>query len=285
MVTDRVFTGSDNCRNETWIKIAGANSWRSIWRPFIYRFLPEIKQILACRGEARKFLVPIVQQRKTVQGKWGDSTPDDMMQWMMDKADALIVKGDDRQAFQKLTLSMAAIHTTTTMSVTQTLYDLAAMPEYIQPLRDEINEALASSGGKFNKSILSKLHLLDSCIKESQRYNPPDFTSFCRKVRRGVALSDGTYLPAGDPELYPNPKFDSYRFSKIRAEGAKNADRRQFVAVTPGSLHFGYGKYACPGRVFAMIEVKLILANILLKYDLAVDKPEEGRYKNIEFAH
>lgn len=34
-----------------------------------------------------------------------------------------------------------------------------------------------------------------------------------------------------------------------------------------------------------MIEVKLILANILLKYDLAVDKPEEGRYKNIEFAH
>lgn len=120
--------------------------------------------------------MPIVQQRKTVQGKWGDSTPDDMMQWMMDKADALIVKGDDRQAFQKLTLSMAAIHTTTTMSVTQTLYDLAAMPEYIQPLRDEINEALASSGGKFNKSILSKLHLLDSCIKESQRYNPPDFS-------------------------------------------------------------------------------------------------------------
>ena len=187
MVSGRVFIGPDHCRDETWIKIAvdytlnvfagqrAIKLLRPIWRPFVYRFLPEVKEILARREDARKFLVPIVQQRKAMQGGWGNNKPDDMMQWMLEKADAWNVKGDDRQAFQQLTLTMAAIHTTT-MTVTQTLYDLAAMPEYVQPLRDELNEALAQSGGKFDKSVLSKLHLLDSFMKESQRYNPPGFS-------------------------------------------------------------------------------------------------------------
>ncbi|KAF2492149.1 cytochrome P450 [Lophium mytilinum] len=309
MISGRVFIGPDNCRNESWIKIAvdytlnvftgqrAIKAWRPIWRPFVYRFLPEIREIHARREDARKLLVPIVQQREAMKGKWGDNKPDDMMQWMMDKADAWNVKGDERQAFQQLTLSMAAIHTTV-MSVTQALYDLAAMPQYIQPLRDEVKEALSQSGGKFDRNVLSKLHLMDSFMKESQRYNPPGFTSFRRKVRRGVSLSDGTYLPAGvtievpshaiarDPELYPDPeKFDAYRFYNMRKEGHKDADRHQFVAVTPASLHFGYGKHACPGRFFAASEIKLILANMLLQYDIKVDKPEEGRYKNIEFAH
>jgi len=71
----------------------------------------------------------------------------------------------------------------------------------------------------------------------------------------------------------------------MRKSGAKDADRHQFVAITPGSLHFGYGKRACPGRFFAANGIKLILANILLKYDLGITNPEEGRYKNIEFSH
>lgn len=187
MVSGRVFIGPDHCRDETWIKIAvdytlnvfagqrAIKTWRPIWRSFVYRFLPEVKQIYARREDARKFLVPIIQQRKAMQGKWGNNKPDDMMQWMLEKADAWNVKGDDRQAFQQLTLTMAAIHTTT-MTVTQVLYDLAAMPEYVQPLRDELNEALLQSGGKFDKSVLSKLHLLDSFMKESQRYNPPGFS-------------------------------------------------------------------------------------------------------------
>ena len=108
-----------------------------------------------------------------------------------------------------------------------------------------------------------------------------------------ITLSDGTHLPTGtnievpaytiqmDPSVIPNPeKFDGFRFYNIRQSSAEEANRNQFVTVSMDSLNFGYGKHACPGRFFASNELKVILANILLRYDIALEDPEAGRYKN-----
>lgn len=67
-------------------------------------------------------------------------------------------------------LSMAAIHTTSNL-LTNIIYDLAAHPEYIQPLRDEIC-AVLDEDGDLKKTSLLKLKLLDSVMKESQRTHP-----------------------------------------------------------------------------------------------------------------
>ena len=53
------------------------------------------------------------------------------------------------------------------------LYDLCTHPEYIQPLREEIEAVLAEGNGKFIKKSITKLWKLDSFIKESQRLSPP----------------------------------------------------------------------------------------------------------------
>jgi cytochrome P450 len=74
---------------------------------------------------------------------------------------------------------MAAIHTTT-MANTAAIYDLAAHPEYIQPLRDEIEQVVNEDGydvgeegfKKLKKSSMPKLWKLDSFLKESQRFTP-----------------------------------------------------------------------------------------------------------------
>ena len=45
-------------------------------------------------------------------------------------------------------------------------------------------------------------------------------------------------------------------------------------------LHFGHGKYACPGRFFAVLEMKMILARFLLDYEFKY--PEgQGRPRNL----
>lgn len=77
-------------------------------------------------------------------------------------------------------MSMAAIHTTS-MAATAAIYDLAAYPEYIQPLRDEIEQVIAEDGQdidgdgfvRLKKSSMPKLWKLDSFLKESQRFTPP----------------------------------------------------------------------------------------------------------------
>ena len=74
---------------------------------------------------------------------------------------------------------MAAIHTTT-MATTAAIYDLAAHPEYIQPLRDEIQQVIDEDGQdvdgdgfmRLKKPSMPKLWKLDSFLKESQRFTP-----------------------------------------------------------------------------------------------------------------
>lgn len=39
-------------------------------------------------------------------------------------------------------------------------------------------------------------------------------------------------------------------------------------------MGFGYGSHACPGRIFATNAVKLCLAEVLVRYDLALEKDQ-----------
>lgn len=67
------------------------------------------------------------------------------------------------------------------MAATQAIFDLVARPEYIQPLRDEIEQAIDEDGQdtdgegflKLKKTSMTKLKKLDSFMKESQRLSPP----------------------------------------------------------------------------------------------------------------
>lgn len=55
----------------------------------------------------------------------------------------------------------------------QTIFELAARPEYVLPLREEIRTCLEERGG-YTKDALNAMHKLDSFIRESQRWNPLD---------------------------------------------------------------------------------------------------------------
>ena len=67
------------------------------------------------------------------------------------------------------------------MATTQAIFDLAARREYIQPLRDEIQQVIDEDGEdaddegflKLKKMSMPKLRKLDSFLKESQRLSPP----------------------------------------------------------------------------------------------------------------
>lgn len=54
-------------------------------------------------------------------------------------------------------------------SFSHALYHLAAMPHYIQPMREEV-EAVVSKEG-WNKTAMTRLYKVDSFIKESLRLN------------------------------------------------------------------------------------------------------------------
>ena len=40
------------------------------------------------------------------------------------------------------------------------------------------------------------------------------------------------------------------------------------MTTSPDQLHWGVGSHACPGRFFASYEIKMLLAEILTRYDI-----------------
>ena len=105
-----------------------------------------------------------------------------------------------------------------------------------------------------------------------------------RMVHEPFTFSDGTYLPKGtlvavpsyaihlDESNYPNPtSFQPFRF----AEKAEETPGRKvdMTATSTDFLVFGYGRHACPGRFFAAAELKLMLALIVMKYDVKLEGP------------
>jgi len=67
------------------------------------------------------------------------------------------------------TAPISALHTTTEL-LKQTLWSICTHPELIQPIRDEIENAIRENG--WTTAGVIKMRLLDSIVKESQRLKP-----------------------------------------------------------------------------------------------------------------
>ncbi|KAL8718105.1 MAG: hypothetical protein Q9225_004727 [Loekoesia sp. 1 TL-2023] len=189
----------------------------------------------------------------------------------------------ERLAHLQLMVNLAGIHTTS-LALTHAIHDLCEHQEYVEELRNEVEEALQKDGG-WKRDTHDKLHKLDSFLKESQRFAPPTLLSFNRVALSTLTLSDGAEIPAGthfsvasrnilfDPEITPDPeKFDGLRYFRMRECSStmdSSLQQYDFAHVDGINMNFGAGRYACPGRFFASMELKLLLAHLLLEFDFS----------------
>ena len=81
-----------------------------------------------------------------------------------------------------------------------------------------------------------------------------------------------------DETIYEDPsKFDGFRFVKMkerqRQDGSNASSEKRFdiVTLSVNFLGFGYGRHACPGRFFVANEMKLMLAHIVLTYEVKLE--------------
>jgi len=125
LVSGRVFIGKELSRSEEYLDAAinytielmearqALERVRPWMRPFIASRLPEVKKLDQRLVQADNFIRPIVAARKQMQD---DEKPDDMLQWIMNGEGKFKQHTTERLARMQLSLSFAAIHTTTLTS-------------------------------------------------------------------------------------------------------------------------------------------------------------------------
>lgn len=163
----------------------------------------------------------------------------------------------------------------------------------IAVLRDEVSRIMGSSSGDdqgWTKAKVSKLISADSVARETLRLQPFGARNVFRKVIvDGVVTDTGVELPKGslisflsqpthtDEEIYEDAlKYDPFRFSRAReavtngeaGDAPSKSGSLSFVATSAEFLPFGHGKHACPGRLLVDFELKIIIAYVLMNYDV-----------------
>jgi sterol 14-demethylase len=174
---------------------------------------------------------------------------------------------------------MFAGHHTTSGTAAWTLIELLRNPGALEPVRAEL-DAFYADGRDVSYQALREIPHLERAIKEALRLHPP-LILLMRKVMRDFEVQ-GYTVPAGKlvavspaisnrmPECFPEP--DAWR--PERYDEGREEDRRLFAWIP-----FGAGRHRCVGAAFAMMQLKAIFSDLLLRYDFELVQPP-GSYRN-----
>jgi len=293
-ISSRVFVGTPLCRNHDYQTLLLNFSVDLVNSAFVVSMFPRPLKRMVARAffdlpsyvrRTMEFIRTMVEERFTKMEEFGDTwngAPDDMLMWLMSEA-----KGVERSleglARRMLLLNFASIRTTS-FTVTQVLYRLLSHPQYIELLRQEVEVAVAEEG--WTKAGMDKMQNLDSFLRETQRIDGLGLVMSTRTALRPFTFSNGVTIPPGtlvafphsaihsSGEIYTNPEeFDGLRFSKLRdKEGDVLSTAHRAVTISSEMMAFGFGRHACPGRFFAVNEVKALLAHIIVEYEFKFDE-------------
>jgi cytochrome P450 len=190
----------------------------------------------------------------------------DVLKILVQAFDEQQVPIDESELIGQATVMFIASYENVASVLTWTLFLLAQHPEVMGDLHAELTDALGD--GPPDAEKIETLPLLDAAIKESMRVLPP-VPYLLRKpilptslggfeLRKNDRVVVSAYITHHLGDLYPNPR----RFIP---------DRWFSIKPTPYEyLPFGAGPRACLGKLFAVAEIKIALAMILMRHRLSV---------------
>ncbi|KAF5288529.1 hypothetical protein FQA39_LY15397 [Lamprigera yunnana] len=188
---------------------------------------------------------------------------------------------DEDITAQALIFFVAGFDTVST-AMCYVTYDLATNPDVQRRLCEEITETLQQSS-KITYESVTTMKYLDCVISESLRFNAPVsvIDRKCRKPytikpvnpgEKTIHLDPETilWIPVSalhhDDQYFPNPKkFDPERFN---SENKSNINQFAY-------LPFGSGPRNCIGSRFALLEIKMIIVEILRRFEIVPNAKTE----------
>ncbi|KAJ8079815.1 hypothetical protein PM082_016637 [Marasmius tenuissimus] len=289
--SNRLFVGLPLCRSKEWLSLNirytvdffNAVAKISVFPSLVAWYTSPYKRSIKV---ALKITESLIHERVEKFRAGSEDLQEDMLTWIIQSApkddpDKWLIP--EELGSRLLSVNFVSIDTTS-QAFAHGLINLASHPEYIEPLRREIEACIEKDG--WSKAAMEKMQLLDSFLKESQRVSSSAPVSMRRLALRDFAFSNGTVVPAGtmiaispsalhfDVGQYSNPfEFDGFRSYKQREEEGESI-KHQMVTPQTNYIAFGIGRHACPGRFFAVNEIKALVSHTLMYYDLKLDESE-----------
>ncbi len=269
----RTVFGFEGARQEEMVKstkrLLELGSWPPLLLPFMqidlgrYNHYGRFRQAIAASDR----LLPEEIDRRRRDGTRGK----DILSLLLDARDDDGNPMPSSELRDELVTLLVAGHETTATGLTWALRWLLDSPEILEQVRGE----LAKLGPDPSPEAIASCELLDGVAREAIRLVPiipivgrvltADRTVGGWPLRRGTAVLCSIYLAHRRPEAFPNPEaFDPKRFA------GKKLSAHEFFP-------FGGGLRRCIGMAFALHEMKMVLARVIARLDLSLERSKPVR--------
>ncbi|GFF41834.1 probable sterigmatocystin biosynthesis P450 monooxygenase STCB [Aspergillus udagawae] len=166
-----------------------------------------------------------------------------------------------------------AAEATVSVTATYLIWRLTEAPEWQRKIRKELTALPVQPDGSLSFADLdSRVPSLEACLREVYRLHPASSGRAERIVPQGGHVLCGVYLPQGtivsasvvalhrDERIFPDPdRFDPGRWL--------DADPLTLKMREAQLIPFGYGARICLGKALATLEIKVLIANLYLRYE------------------
>ncbi|KAI1996360.1 hypothetical protein LOZ54_000233 [Ophidiomyces ophidiicola] len=265
--------GAPLCRNAKFLKGCQDHSVVIMAGAMIINACPRLLQPIA-GGLVWLALEKTAKLKADPSFDW--TPPKDALQWVIEEC---YDNGNLKQltlnniGFRLLLLNDVSIPSTS-FSVQSLILDLFATDPslgFVETLRKESETVYEEAGREWTYEAVKKLKLVESAIRESMRISPLGSVALPRTVvhRDGISLSKSK-LPHGAVVAVPIEPihFDEDKLAPRKDGEMTDGDRKRSTNLDEAFLGFGIGKHTCPGRFFALTEMKIFLAHMLMNYDI-----------------
>jgi len=216
-----------------------------------------------------EFIQQIIRDRKELNAQ--GTRREDILQTLLDARDTKTNEGLSEFEIRDQTLEfLIAGSDTGSFTINMALIMLLHHPEKLRNLRNELDSAFpAGSRQSPEHKTLKNLQYLNAVINEILRLFPVSIAGILRQATDDIII-DGYHIPKGT-----NVSASIYQIHHSKEIWGVDAEEfvpERWVKGDPVELKkyifsFGSGSRFCVGYNFAMMEMRLILASLLLNFE------------------
>ncbi|PVZ99533.1 hypothetical protein BB558_004421 [Smittium angustum] len=245
-----------------------------------------IKQIQKLKNEVYEDMVNIVYNEFYRRAKYRPpKRRADMIQLILNNFKSFDIK-NKKLIFGVLLMIFIRMVKTNTKYLEYVIIDIAMRRHVYVELAKEQKKLVLEHGNNIDLSVIKKMDILDSVIKESIRLASPSCFSV-KRVEKRIFLSNGTEVGPNEyigfdlnsynkkPNIFGNNPYD-FDHTRHLKSGWK------LSRIAPDNLMWGLGMSMCPIHEYATASYKMFLATLIRGYRISSTEKKHPGYNLLE---
>lgn len=144
-------------------------------------------------------------------------------------------------------------------------------------LQSILSQTFPAGPSSYSYTTAKSLPYIDHIIHESLRLRPAVPMGFLRETPPSGLQIDGVYIPGNT--IVNVPTYTIHRDARYFPDPEVFRPERweELMPHTAAYLPFQRGEFTCSGKHLAMMQLRMLVANVAMRFDLGFEEGEDGK--------